>query len=58
MTCETPKQAWDKLKEEVEGSEGVKIVKLLTLKCEFEMFKMKESESIKYYSTMVMELVN
>ena len=58
MTCETAKQAWDKLNEEFEGSDRVKIVKLLTLKREFEMFKMKEFESIKDYSTKVMELVN
>ncbi|XP_012070189.1 uncharacterized protein LOC105632416 [Jatropha curcas] len=34
MACETPKQAWDKLKEEFEGSDRMKIVKLLTLKRE------------------------
>ena len=46
------------MKEEFEGSDRVKTMKLLTLKHEFEMFKMKESESIKDYSTKVMELVN
>ena len=41
MACETPKQAWEKLREKFEGSDHVKAVKLLTLKREFEMLKMK-----------------
>ena len=51
ITCESPKEVWDKLKEEFEGSDRVKAVKLLTLKREFEMLKMNEGEIIKDYSS-------
>ena len=46
------------MKEEFERSDRVKIVKLVTLKHEFEMFKMKELELVKDPMTKVMELVN
>lgn len=42
MACETSKEAWDKLKEEFEGSDRVKAFKLLTLKMEYEMLKRKK----------------
>ncbi|XP_012081314.1 uncharacterized protein LOC105641400 [Jatropha curcas] len=44
VACETPKEAWDKLKEVFEGNNRVKAVKLLTLKREFKMLKMKEEK--------------
>ena len=47
MACETPKEVWEKLKEEFDGSDRVKTVKLLTLKKEFEMLRMKEGDTIK-----------
>ncbi|XP_050238095.1 uncharacterized protein LOC126687580 [Mercurialis annua] len=58
MHLETAKQIWDELKERFEGNERVKSVKLLTLKREFELFKMKEDESVKDYSSKLLELVN
>jgi len=58
MTCEAPKEAWDKLKAEFEGNERVKIVKLLTLKKEFEMLKMKAGEIMKECASKLLELVN
>ncbi|TXG48236.1 hypothetical protein EZV62_027530 [Acer yangbiense] len=58
MHLETAKEIWDELKERYEGSERVKNVKMLTLKREFEMLKMKESESVKDYSSKLSELVN
>ena len=58
MTCETAKEAWDKLKEEFEGSSRVKSVRLLALKREFELLKMKDSDSVKEYSSKLMEIVN
>ena len=58
MTCESPKEAWDKLKAEFEGSSRVKVVKVLTLKREFEMLRMKEGESVKEYASKLIELVN
>ncbi|XP_038688586.1 disease resistance protein RGA2-like [Tripterygium wilfordii] len=52
------KEAWDKLKEEFQGSERVRSVKLLTLKREFELQRMKENETVKEYSDKLVELVN
>ncbi|XP_049397266.1 uncharacterized protein LOC125861399 [Solanum stenotomum] len=58
MACETPKEVWEKLKEEFNGSDRVKTVKLLTLKREFEMLRMKEGDTVKEYSAKLMEIVN
>ncbi|KAL0373817.1 UNVERIFIED_CONTAM: hypothetical protein Sradi_3297400 [Sesamum radiatum] len=58
MACETPKEAWDKLRDEFEGSERVKMVKLLILKMEFEMLRMKDGETIKEYSSKFLDTVN
>ncbi|KAF2306576.1 hypothetical protein GH714_019544 [Hevea brasiliensis] len=55
MTCETAKEAWDEIKEEFEGTEKTKQMKLLTLKREYENLKMKETESIKDYTSRLME---
>ncbi|XP_038689952.1 uncharacterized protein LOC119988827 [Tripterygium wilfordii] len=52
------KEAWDRLRDEFQGSERVRQQRLLTLKREFEMLKMKESDSVKSYSTKLIELVN
>lgn len=54
IACETPKEAWEKLKEEFDGSDRVKTVKLLTLKREFEMLRMKEEDFVKEYSAKLM----
>nr|CAN73998.1 hypothetical protein VITISV_043372 [Vitis vinifera] len=58
MNLETPKLVWDKLQGEFEGSERVKTVRLLTLKREFELMKMKDDESVKDYSGRLMDVVN
>ncbi|RVX19280.1 Retrovirus-related Pol polyprotein from transposon TNT 1-94 [Vitis vinifera] len=58
MDLETPKQVWDKLQGEFEGSNRVKTVKLLTLKREFELMKMKDNEFVKDYSSRLMDVVN
>ncbi|RVW53763.1 Retrovirus-related Pol polyprotein from transposon TNT 1-94 [Vitis vinifera] len=58
MDLETPKQVWDKLQGEFEDSNRVKIVKLLTLKREFELMKMKDNKSVKDYSSRLMDVVN
>ena len=54
---ETPKQVWDKLQNEFEGSNRVKAVKL-AFKREFELIKMKDNESVKDYSSRLMDVVN
>ncbi|KAK0571356.1 hypothetical protein LWI29_014639 [Acer saccharum] len=58
MHLDTAKLIWDELKERFEGSERVRSVKLLTLKREFEMLRMKEGETVKDYSSKLSELVN
>ncbi|XP_040951563.1 uncharacterized protein [Gossypium hirsutum] len=45
MACESPKQAWDKLKEEFQWTERTRQQQLLNLRREFENFKMKEEET-------------
>ncbi|XP_073138739.1 uncharacterized protein [Henckelia pumila] len=50
MTLKTAKEIWDFLKKEYEGSERIKGMQVLNLLREFEMQKMKESETIKEYS--------
>jgi hypothetical protein len=58
MNLKSPKQVWDKLQVEFEGSNRVKTVRLLALKREFELMKMKDNESDKDYSCMLMDVVN
>nr|KYP72805.1 Retrovirus-related Pol polyprotein from transposon TNT 1-94 [Cajanus cajan] len=58
MHLETAKQIWDELNERYAGDERVRSIKLLTLKREFEMLKMKESESVKEYTSKLSHLVN
>jgi hypothetical protein len=58
MNLKSPKQVWDKLQVEFEGSNTVKTVRLLALKREFELMKMKDNESVKDYSCMLMDVVN
>ncbi|XP_016713922.2 uncharacterized protein [Gossypium hirsutum] len=58
MACETPKQAWDKLKEEFQRTERTRQQQLLNLRREFENLKMKEEETVKKYSDRIMAVVN
>ncbi|XP_017628934.2 uncharacterized protein LOC108471902 [Gossypium arboreum] len=58
MACETPKQDWDKLKEEFQGTERTRQQQLLNLRREFENLKMKEEETVKKYSDRIMAVVN
>ena len=57
MSCETPKEVWEKLKEDFDGSDRVK-TELLTLEREFEMLWMKEGDTVKEYSAKLVEIVN
>ena len=58
MTCETAKQAWDTLKEIYQGSERTRQMQVLNLRREFELLRMKETESIKDYSDRLLTIVN
>ncbi|KAK5843163.1 hypothetical protein PVK06_005606 [Gossypium arboreum] len=57
MACETPKQAWNKLKEEFQGIERTRQQQLLNLRRDFENLKMEE-ETVKQYSDRIMVVVN
>ncbi|KAM7516070.1 hypothetical protein LguiA_005653 [Lonicera macranthoides] len=58
MTLKTAKEIWDFLKQEYEGNERVKGMQVLNLIREFEMQKMKESETVKEYSDRLLGIVN
>ena len=58
MDLESPKLVWDKLQGEFEGSIRVKAVRLLALKREFELMKMKDAETVKNYTGRLMDTVN
>ncbi|XP_016737988.1 uncharacterized protein [Gossypium hirsutum] len=58
MACETLKQAWDKIKEEFQGTEKIRQQQILNLKRDFENLKMNESEIVKQYSDRIMAIVN
>ena len=58
MTLKTTKEIWDFLKQEYEGNERVKGMQVLNLIREFEMQKMKESETIQEYSDRLFKIVN
>nr|KYP39142.1 hypothetical protein KK1_039570 [Cajanus cajan] len=58
MGATTAKEAWTTLQEEFEGSEKVRAVKLQTLRRNFELLNMKESETVKNYYSKIKEIVN
>ncbi|RVX04494.1 Retrovirus-related Pol polyprotein from transposon RE1 [Vitis vinifera] len=58
MACETPKEAWDKLKEMYLGSDRTRQMQILNLKRQFEVLRMKDKEFIKEYVDRLMEVVN
>ena len=54
MTLKSPKEIWEYLKAEYEGNEKIRGMKVLNLIREFEMQRMKESETIKEYSNKLL----
>ncbi|KAG8501378.1 hypothetical protein CXB51_003478 [Gossypium anomalum] len=58
MACDSPKQAWDRLKEEFIGSEKTSQQQLINLRRDFENLKMKDAETIKQYADRIMATVN
>ncbi|KAJ8643914.1 hypothetical protein MRB53_005662 [Persea americana] len=58
MTLKTTKGIMDFLKKEYEGNERVKGMQVLNLIKDFEMQRMKESETIKDYSDRLLDIVN
>ncbi|XP_040938069.1 uncharacterized protein [Gossypium hirsutum] len=45
IACESPKQVWDKLNEEFQGTKKIRQQQLLNLRRDFENLKMKEEET-------------
>ncbi|XP_023734055.3 uncharacterized protein LOC111881897 [Lactuca sativa] len=58
MCLKTGKEVWDYLKEEYEGDEKIRGMQALNLIREFEMQRMKESETIKEYSDRLLDIRN
>ena len=58
MTINSPKEIWDYLTEENEGDEYVCGMQALNLLREFEVQKMKESKTIKWYSDRLLDITN
>ncbi|XP_017647823.1 uncharacterized protein LOC108488014 [Gossypium arboreum] len=58
MACDTPKQAWERLKEEFLRSDKTRQQQLINLRKDFENLKMRVSETIKQYSDRIMATVN
>jgi len=58
MACETTKEAWDTLHEAFQGNERTRQMQVLNLKREFEMLRMKETETIKEYFDRLFIVVN
>jgi len=58
MTLKTAHEIWVFLKKEYDGNERVKGMQVLNLIREFEMQRMKESETIQEYSNRLLGIVN
>jgi len=58
MACKSPKETWDKLKEKFHGDEKSRKMQILNLRRQFEGLKMKETETIKDFSSQISKLVN
>ena len=57
MTLKSAFETWNFLKSEYEGDERIKGMQVLNLVREFEMHKMKESETIKEYANKLLTIV-
>ncbi|KAF3619879.1 hypothetical protein FXO38_16072 [Capsicum annuum] len=55
IASENAKKAWDKLKEEFHGSDKIRQIKVINLKREFEILRMKDSEIIEEFSNKLMK---
>ncbi|XP_015576935.2 uncharacterized protein LOC107261514 [Ricinus communis] len=58
MTMKSTFEVWNFLKEEYEGDEKIKGMKVLNLIREFEVQKMKESETVKEYFDKLLRIAN
>ena len=58
MACKSTKETWDKLKAEFHRDEKSRKMQVLNLRRQFEGLKMKETETIKDFSSQISKLVN
>ncbi|KAK2986205.1 hypothetical protein RJ640_001284 [Escallonia rubra] len=58
MRVESAKEAWETLRNEFQGDDKVRAIKLQSLRKDLENMKMKEDESLKDYSSRFLELIN
>ncbi|KZV47520.1 hypothetical protein F511_14592 [Dorcoceras hygrometricum] len=58
MSLKSAKEIWDYLKVEYEGDERIKGMQVLNLIREFELQRMKDSETIKEYSDRLLSIAN
>jgi len=58
MSLKSAKEIWDYLKAKYEGDERIRGMQVLNLIREFELQRMKESESVKEYSDRLLSIAN
>ncbi|KAG7570493.1 Zinc finger CCHC-type [Arabidopsis thaliana x Arabidopsis arenosa] len=58
LSATTAKHAWDLLEYSYQGNEKVKMVRLQSLRRDFENLKMKEGEKVKVYSDRIQAVAN
>ena len=58
ISATSSKEAWQILQNEFQGTEKVRVVKLLTVKRYIHNLQMKKKETLKEYFSKVIELVN
>ncbi|XP_069149249.1 uncharacterized protein [Solanum lycopersicum] len=58
MACKTAKEAWNRLKEEYQGSDRTRQIQVLNLKREFESLNMQKDETISKYADRISLIIN
>ncbi|XP_021894979.1 uncharacterized protein LOC110812499 [Carica papaya] len=58
MNFESPKAAWEKLKEEFNGGVRSRKIKILRLKSEFALLRIQKNESVKDFASKLLDVVN
>ncbi|XP_049344195.1 uncharacterized protein LOC125808553 [Solanum verrucosum] len=58
MSLKLAKEVWDYLKTEYEGDARIRGIQVLNLVCEFELQKMKDSETIQEYTDRLLNIAN
>ncbi|GAV88514.1 UBN2 domain-containing protein, partial [Cephalotus follicularis] len=57
-SANSAKEAWDTLYAAYKGEDKINLVRLKTLRCEFDYLRMKDSESVEEFFNRVIALVN